>query len=98
MKENGRICSVLNELTVEEFLETYSDSIQDRMSELGYYVKDGLICIEQSCKLTFSGGVKMKVVVDLSDDEIKRLNELVYANIESDDDAAHAIHLVIELA
>lgn len=40
----------------------------------------------------------MKVVVDLSDDEIKRLNELVDANIESDDDAAHAIHLVIELA
>lgn len=40
----------------------------------------------------------MKVVVDLSDDEIKRLNELVDANIESDDDAAYAIHLVIELA
>ena len=39
----------------------------------------------------------MKVVVDLSDDEIKRLNELVDANIESDDDAAYAIHLVIEL-
>lgn len=40
----------------------------------------------------------MKVVVDLSDDEIKRLNELVDTNIESDDDAAYAIHLVIELA
>ena len=47
MKENGRICNVLNELTVEEFLETYSENIQDRMSELGYYVSDGLICIDQ---------------------------------------------------
>ena len=46
MKENGRICNVINELTVEEFLETYSEIIQDRMSELGYYVKDGLICID----------------------------------------------------
>ena len=46
MKENGRICNVLNELTVEEFLETYSENIQDRMSELGYYVQDGLICID----------------------------------------------------
>lgn len=46
MKENGRICNVLNELTVEEFLETYSESIQDRMSEVGYYVKDGFICID----------------------------------------------------
>ena len=45
MRENERICNVLNELTVEEFLETYSDIIQRRMSELGYYVKDGLICI-----------------------------------------------------
>ena len=43
MKENERICSVLNELTVEEFLETYSESIQNKMSELGYYVEDGLI-------------------------------------------------------
>ena len=47
MKENGRICNVLNDLTVEEFLETYSESIQDRMAELGYYVQDGLICIDQ---------------------------------------------------
>ena len=46
MKENGRICNVLNDLTVEEFLETYSESIQERMSELGYYVKDGFICID----------------------------------------------------
>ena len=46
MIENGRICSVLNELTVEEFLEIYSESIQDRMSEIGYYVQDGLICID----------------------------------------------------
>ena len=42
-----RICNVLNELTVEEFLEIYSESIQDKMSELGYYVQDGLICIDQ---------------------------------------------------
>ena len=46
MKENGRICNVLNELTVEEFLETYSESLQNKMSELGYYVQDGLICID----------------------------------------------------
>ena len=58
MRENSRICNVLNELTVEEFLETYSDSIQDRMSELGYYVQDGLICIDQSCKLTYKDGFK----------------------------------------
>lgn len=44
--ENSRVCNVLNELTVEEFLETYSESIQDRMSELGYYVQDGFICID----------------------------------------------------
>ena len=43
MRKNGRICNVLNDLTVEEFLETYSETIQDRMSELGYYVEDGLI-------------------------------------------------------
>ena len=43
MKENERICSVLNELTVEELLETYSEIIQNKMSELGYYVEDGLI-------------------------------------------------------
>ena len=41
-----RICNVLNELTVEEFLEIYSESIQEKMSELGYYVQDGLICID----------------------------------------------------
>ena len=29
-----RICNVLNELTVEEFLAIYSESIQDRMAEL----------------------------------------------------------------
>ena len=43
MREDSRICSVLNELTVEEFIETYSESIQNKMSELGYYVEDGLI-------------------------------------------------------
>ena len=46
MRENSRVCNVLNELTVEEFLETYSERIQERMSELGYYVQDGLICID----------------------------------------------------
>ena len=46
MTENVRVCSILNNLTVEEFLETYSESIQDRMAELGYYVQDGLICID----------------------------------------------------
>ena len=46
MKENEKICNVLNELTVEEFLEIYSERIQDKMSELGYYVQDGLICID----------------------------------------------------
>ena len=46
MRENGIICNVWNDLTVEEFLETYSESIQERMSEVGYYVKDGLICID----------------------------------------------------
>ena len=46
MRENERICNVLNELTVEEFLETYAENIQRRMSELGYYVKNGLICID----------------------------------------------------
>ena len=43
MREDSRICSVLNELTVEVFIETYSESIQNKMSELGYYVEDGLI-------------------------------------------------------
>ena len=38
--------SVLNDLSVEEFLEIFSESIQDRMSKLGYYVQDGLICID----------------------------------------------------
>ena len=47
MRENSKICNVLNDLTVEEFLETYSEQLQDRMSELGYYVKEGLICIDQ---------------------------------------------------
>ena len=46
MRENERISSVLNKLTVEEFLEIYSESIQDRMAELGYYVQDGLIYID----------------------------------------------------
>ena len=43
MREDSRICSVLNELTVEVFIEIYSESIQNKMSELGYYVEDGLI-------------------------------------------------------
>ena len=43
MRENSRVCSVLNELTVEDFLGIFSEIIQDRMSELGYYVQDGLI-------------------------------------------------------
>ena len=43
MRENSKIC---NDLTVEEFLETYSETIQDRMSELGYDVQDGFICID----------------------------------------------------
>lgn len=47
MRENERICNVLNEITVEEFLEIYSKRIQDKMSELGYYVSNGLICIDQ---------------------------------------------------
>ena len=46
MRENGRICNVLNDLTVEEFLEIYSENMQEKMSDLGYYVKDGLICID----------------------------------------------------
>lgn len=41
-----KVCSAINELTVEEFLEIYSDSIQDRMSKIGYYVEDGLIYID----------------------------------------------------
>lgn len=50
MRENSKICNVLNNLTVDEFLEIYSETVQDRMSEIGYYVQDGLICIDQSCK------------------------------------------------
>ena len=46
MRENGRICTMLNVLTVEEFLEIYPENIQNMMSELGYYVEDGLICID----------------------------------------------------
>lgn len=47
MRENSKICIILNELTVGEFLETYSETIQDRMPYLGFYVSDGLICIDQ---------------------------------------------------
>lgn len=47
MKENEKFCSVLNELTVEEFLETYSERIQNKMSEqLWYYVENGHICFD----------------------------------------------------
>ena len=42
-----RICSKLNEFTVEQFLETFSEKVQEKMSELGYYVKDGLIYFDQ---------------------------------------------------
>lgn len=35
--------SILNELTVEEFLYLYPECIQYRMSEIGYYVQDGHI-------------------------------------------------------
>ena len=45
MKENGMICSILNTLTVEEFLEIYPENIQSIMSAIGCYVKDGLIYI-----------------------------------------------------
>ena len=41
-----RIYSELNELTVEEFLEMFSESIQDRMAKIGYYVSDGFIYID----------------------------------------------------
>ena len=41
-----KICSALNELTVEDFLVIFSESLQDRMSNLGYYVSDGLIYID----------------------------------------------------
>ena len=43
MGENEKYHSILNELTVEEFIETYSEIIQNKMSELGYYVENGLI-------------------------------------------------------
>ena len=43
MGENEKYHSILNELTVEQFLEIYSESIQYKMAELGYYVEDGLI-------------------------------------------------------
>lgn len=38
--------NVLNELTVGEFLDIYSERIQERMAELGYYVEDGKIHID----------------------------------------------------
>ena len=40
-----KVCSTINELIVEEFLEIYSESVQDIMSELGYYVSNGFIYI-----------------------------------------------------
>ena len=43
MTENEKYYSILNKLTVEEFLETYPESIQYKMSKLGYYVSDGYI-------------------------------------------------------
>ena len=43
MRENENYYSILNELTVEEFFEIYPESIQYIMSDLGYYVSDGLI-------------------------------------------------------
>lgn len=44
--KNARIVKVLNELTVEQFLEIFSESLQERMSEIGYFVENGLIYIE----------------------------------------------------
>ena len=58
-----RICNVLNELTVEEFLEIYSESIQDRMAELGYYVQDGLICIDQEENMRKRTKILLNVLV-----------------------------------
>ena len=58
-----RICNVLNELTVEEFLATYSESIQDRMAELGYYVQDGLICIDQEENMRKRTKILLNVLV-----------------------------------
>lgn len=43
MRENEKYYSILNELTVEEFLDIYPESIQYKMATLGYYVSDGLI-------------------------------------------------------
>lgn len=43
MRENEKYYSILNELTVEEFLDIYPESIQYKMANLGYYVSDGLI-------------------------------------------------------
>lgn len=40
-----RDVEALNELTVEQFTEIFSGMLQDRMSELGFYVEDGRICI-----------------------------------------------------
>ena len=45
MREDERISRVLNSLTVEEFLEIYPENIQGIMSEIGYYVCNGLIYI-----------------------------------------------------
>ena len=33
-----KVLSTINGLTVEEFLEMYSESIQDKMSVIGYYI------------------------------------------------------------
>lgn len=41
-----KVLSTINGLTVEEFLEMYSESIQDKMSVIGYYVSDGYIYID----------------------------------------------------
>lgn len=40
----------------------------------------------------------MKVVIELSEKEIKKLNELTNTDIQSEEDAEESIHLVIELA
>ncbi len=40
----------------------------------------------------------MKAVVDLSEKEIQKLNELVDMDIQSEEEAVDAIHLVIEYA
>lgn len=41
-----REAEALNQLTVQEFTEIFSEQVQDKMSELGFYVEDGRIYIK----------------------------------------------------